>query len=72
MLFPELLTGSDRSADAAAWLTAWLTDPDALARRRTELARLRAQVASHERGKSSFELAADAISARLARGVDPH
>lgn len=72
MLFPELLTGRDRSADAAACLTAWLTDPDALARRRTELARLRAQVASHEGGKSSFELAADAISARLARGVDPH
>ncbi|MBO7725821.1 MAG: lipid-A-disaccharide synthase [Thermoguttaceae bacterium] len=63
-LFPELLTGRDRSADAARCLTVWLTDPDALARRRAELARLRAQVAS-DGGRTSFELAADAVSARL-------
>ena len=64
VLFPELLTGRDRSADAARCLTEWLTDPAALARRREELERLRALVAS-DGGKTSFELAADAISARL-------
>ena len=63
-LFPELLTGRDRSADAARCLTEWLTDPAALARRREELERLRALVAS-DGGKTSFELAADAVSARL-------
>ena len=64
VLFPELLTGRDRSADAARCLTEWLTDPAALARRREELERLRALVAS-DGGKTSFELAADAVSARL-------
>ncbi|MCR5359067.1 MAG: lipid-A-disaccharide synthase [Thermoguttaceae bacterium] len=64
VLFPELLTGRDRSADAARCLTEWLTDPAALARRREELEHLRALVAS-DGGKTSFELAADAVSARL-------
>ena len=67
VLFPELLTGRDRSADAARFLLGWLTDPAALEAARARLAALRARVASDGAGKTSFELAADAVSARLGR-----
>lgn len=40
MLFPEFLVDSNRSADAAAPLIEWLTNPDALKKRERELAEL--------------------------------
>lgn len=61
-LYPEFLTGRDLSAEAARPLIEWLAEPEKLARRRTELARLRDRVSA---GGSPFKLAADAIIARL-------
>ena len=61
-LYPEFLTGRDLSAEAARPLTEWLTNPETLARRRTELARLRERVSA---GESPFKLAADIICAHL-------
>ncbi|MGI5831322.1 MAG: lipid-A-disaccharide synthase [Thermoguttaceae bacterium] len=62
MLFPEFLTGRDRSKEASLPLTTWLTDPAELSARRSALARLFARVSA---GESSFKLAADAIAERL-------
>ncbi|MCL2710543.1 MAG: lipid-A-disaccharide synthase [Planctomycetaceae bacterium] len=58
MLFPEFLTSRDRSADMAAWLTYWLSEPGWLSAQKQRLDALLREVDTVE---SPLELAADAV-----------
>ena len=58
MLFPEFLTSRDRSADMAAWLTYWFSEPGLLSAQKQRLDTLLREVDTVE---SPLELAADAV-----------
>ena len=58
MLFPEFLTSRDRSADMAAWLTYWLSEPGLLSAQKQRLDALLREVDTVE---SPLELAANAV-----------
>lgn len=64
MLFPEFLTGKDRSKEAALPLVKWLTDPESLVDQRNALASLYRRESGTE---SSFKRAAQIITDRLNR-----
>ncbi|MGL4594096.1 MAG: hypothetical protein ACRC2T_06090, partial [Thermoguttaceae bacterium] len=58
MLFPEFLTASNRSRDAAAYLIHWLSTPSVLATQKRRLAELLREIDNVE---SPLEIAAKAI-----------
>jgi len=58
MLFPEFLTSTDRSADMAAWLVYWLSEPGLLSAHKQRLDALLREVDIVE---SPLELAAEAL-----------
>ena len=61
MIFPEFLTSTNRSAEAADWLIRWFSQPELLAMQKQRLDTLLREVDTIE---SPLELAAEALLAR--------
>ena len=72
VLFPEYLTWEDKSAQIAAHVVEWLTDPGAREARVAELARLKAQVAHGGAADSAARYILKALTQTSAVVPRPH
>jgi len=72
VLFPEYLTWEDKSAQIAAHVVGWLSDPRAREARIAELARLKAEVAHGGAADSAAEYILKALAPRATVVPCPH